>query len=59
MGKAPRCLVPEPFVAVATRKRQRNQRWEETKVTMEFGIQNGGSGRFLLMVRAIMRTRLI
>ena len=40
-------------------KRQRNQAAEETKVTREFGIGNGGSGRFLQMVRAIMRTRLI
>ena len=33
MGKARRCLVPEPFVADAKRKRQRNQQGEETKVT--------------------------
>ena len=40
-------------------KRQRNQAAEETKVTREFGIRNGGSGRCLQMVRAIMQTRLI
>jgi O-glycosyl hydrolase len=40
-------------------KRQRNQAAEETKVTREFGIRNGGSGRCLQMVRAVMRTRRI
>ena len=40
-------------------KRQRNQAAEETKVTREFRIRNGGSGRFLRMVWAIMQTRLI
>jgi len=47
MGELWRCLVPYPFVAGARRKRQRNQRGEETKVTREFGIRNGGSGWFL------------
>ena len=39
-------------------KRQRNHAVEETKVTREFGIRNGGSRRCLRMARAIMRTRL-
>ena len=38
MGKAQRGLVPDPFVAGARTKRQRNQAAEETKVTKEFGI---------------------
>ena len=33
MNETQRCLVPDPFVAGARRKRQRNQQGEETKVT--------------------------
>ena len=33
-GEAWHCLVPEAFVAGSVRACQRNQRWEETKVTM-------------------------
>ena len=40
-------------------KRQRNQAAEETKVTREFEIRNGGSGRFLQMVRDIMQILVI
>src|ERR1017187_846717 len=47
------------FVKCEKPKRQRNQAAEETKVTREFGIRNGGSGRLLQMVRAIMQNRLI
>jgi hypothetical protein len=33
MGETLRRLIPDPFVAGARRKRQRNQRGKETKVT--------------------------
>ena len=33
-GEAWHCLVPEAFVAGSVRACQRNQRWEETKVTI-------------------------
>jgi hypothetical protein len=52
-------LTPTCLVKCEKPKRQRNQAAEETKVTREFGIRNGRSGRFLQMVLAIMQTRPI